>query len=321
MRSPGPSPGSSGPGRRAPGRRLLVLIRPFVSRRAFEGIFVQAVRDLQEEWEKAARTGARWAALRVRIRGYASVLTAVGAHAVFAAVDAPSRRLAMSRAGNERPTPSLTRTTANDRFKRSFDSRLWGSIIAATVLHLLFFTLFPTLTAADVSVKSDDMIHVPPPPPVDIPEAPEALTRPARPVATADVPVDITIPINVPEDGGFAELPPPPRSDGSARRAGPTITPHTLRPRVTNRAEVSRALEREYPALLRDSGIDGRVVVWFLVDEEGRVRETRIHETSGQAALDAAALDVAHVFQFAPAMNLDEPVAVWIQIPIVFEAR
>lgn len=219
-----------------------------------------------------------------------------------------------------RPTGWLTTTTANERFKRSFETRLWGSIIVATVLHLLFFSLFPTLSAAKMSVDSDEMTHVPMPPKVDVPEAPEPLSRPAMPVATTDVAADVTIPVNVPGDGGFDELPPPPETNGSARSAAPTITPYTLRPRVKNRSAVARALEREYPPLLRDAGIDGRVVVWFFIDEEGHVQETRIHESSGQRALDAAALEVADVFEFTPALNMDERVPVWIHVPIVFDA-
>jgi outer membrane biosynthesis protein TonB len=34
---------------------------------------------------------------------------------------------------------------------------------------------------------------------------------------------------------------------------------------------VQRALERNYPPLLRDAGIGGTPVVWFFIDENGRV--------------------------------------------------
>ena len=36
--------------------------------------------------------------------------------------------------------------TENDRFKRSFESWLWGSMIAATVLHFMLFQFWPMLT-------------------------------------------------------------------------------------------------------------------------------------------------------------------------------
>jgi outer membrane biosynthesis protein TonB len=38
-------------------------------------------------------------------------------------------------------------------------------------------------------------------------------------------------------------------------------------------------------------------------------------------ALDAAALKVANVMRFSPALNGTEPVPVWIQLPIVFRTN
>ncbi len=38
----------------------------------------------------------------------------------------------------------MTRETANDRFKRSFGSWFWGSMIAATVFHFMLFQFWPT---------------------------------------------------------------------------------------------------------------------------------------------------------------------------------
>ncbi len=37
----------------------------------------------------------------------------------------------------------MTRETENDRFKRSFGSWFWGSMIAATVFHFMLFQLWP----------------------------------------------------------------------------------------------------------------------------------------------------------------------------------
>ena len=100
---------------------------------------------------------------------------------------------------------------------------------------------------------------------------------------------------------------------------GPVFTPMTVRPEIRNRREVQAALMREYPAALRDAGIGGTVVVWFFISEEGLVEDTRVSQTSGQAQLDEAALRVAEVMRFTPAMNGTEPVAVWIHVPITFQ--
>ena len=75
---------------------------------------------------------------------------------------------------------------------------------------------------------------------------------------------------------------------------------------------------REYPTFLRDAGIGGEVVVWFFISEEGLVLDRRVSQSSGHAQLDEAALAVADVFRFSPALNLENVVQVWIQLPISF---
>lgn len=98
----------------------------------------------------------------------------------------------------------------------------------------------------------------------------------------------------------------------------PAFTPFTVRPRILNEAEIVREMQRAYPALLRDAGISGTVIVAFFVDAEGRVGNVLVHESSGHAELDAAALRVASTYRFAPAMNRDRAVPVWVQFPVTF---
>ena len=109
--------------------------------------------------------------------------------------------------------------------------------------------------------------------------------------------------------------------DRAAIQAGPVFTPMTVLPEIRNRREIQTALIREYPPDLRDAGIGGQVVVWYYVSETGQVLHARVSEGSGQAELDAAALRIAVVFRFTPATNRDEPVPVWIQLPITFQAN
>jgi periplasmic protein TonB len=212
--------------------------------------------------------------------------------------------------------------TANDRFKRSFTDWFWGSMIVATVLHFGIFALWPDLTAEDVSFSVEDLESIELPPEIEIPPPPEVISRPATPVvSTAEIDEDITIAPTTFEDNPVEDLPPPPEEDGADISAAPVFTPMTVRPEIKNVPEVIRAMEREYPPILRDAGIGGRVVVWFFIDEEGRVQDNRIAESSGHAALDEAAIKVAGVYQFTPALNRDQKVQVWVQFPITFEVR
>lgn len=213
--------------------------------------------------------------------------------------------------------------TANDRLKKNWDNWFWGSMIAAIVLHFGTFQFWPDMTAEDVSFTADELEAIELPPEIEIPPPPEAISRPATPViAEAEISEDITIAPTTFEDNPVEDLPPPPEA-GNEGDIGdsPTFTPYTVAPDITNRAEVVRALEREYPPLLRDAGIGGTANIWFFIDENGRVQDTRIQQSSGHQQLDDAALRVADIMQFTAALNRDKKVPVWVAFPITFQVR
>lgn len=221
------------------------------------------------------------------------------------------------------PAPEpLAPETANDRFKRSFESRLWGSMLAATALHFAVLGLWPSLHASDVSFDMDSLEVIDLPAELDIPPPPEPLERPAEPVITdVQLDEDVTIPPTTFEDQPRDELPPP-RTEGVVDLSEtPILVPFEVHPEVLNRDEVRRALQREYPAILRDAGIGGAVVMYFFIDEEGTVRNAVVHESSGHPTMDEAAERVAYTFRFRPALNRDQPVPVWVEIVVRFEAR
>lgn len=213
-------------------------------------------------------------------------------------------------------TPSLT---ANERLKRSFGSRLWGSMIVATALHFMVFAFFPDLQAEDYSTIATEIEAIELPPELEFPPPPEAIARPALPVISDAVfDEDVTIADMVFDLPAMDDVPPaPPVLEDTST----PFTPFTLAPSLRNSAEVERALQREYPAVLRDAGIGGQVGLLVYIDEEGVVQEARVEESSGHPQLDAAALRAVESFQFRPAMNLDRTVPVWIALPVTFQSR
>ncbi|TVR63683.1 MAG: energy transducer TonB [Gemmatimonadales bacterium] len=219
-------------------------------------------------------------------------------------------------------TPMDAFDTANDRLKRSFGSWFWGSMMAAVVVHFAVMAFWPTLRAADVSFTMEDMEAIELPPELEIPPPPEQIQRPANPVVSeAMIDDDVTIAPTTFEDNLPDDLPPPPTESQAGVGDQPTFTPFTVAPEVRNRNEIGRVLQREYPSTLRDAGIGGTVVMHFFIDEQGVVQNTLVAESSGHTALDQAAERVAQAFEFSPALNRDQRVPVWIQIPITFQTR
>ena len=70
--------------------------------------------------------------------------------------------------------------------------------------------------------------------------------------------------------------------------------------------------------MLRDAGVGGTVLMHFFIDAAGSLENVLVAQTSGFEQLDQAAMRVAEVFEFSPALNRDERVPVWIQVPITF---
>ncbi|MGY8776754.1 MAG: TonB family protein [Longimicrobiales bacterium] len=212
--------------------------------------------------------------------------------------------------------------TANDRLKRTFGSWFWGSMIAATLIHGGTFAFWPELTAEDFTFDSVEIEAIELPPEIEIPPPPQQISRPATPVmATAEIDEDITIAPTTFEENPVEDLPPPPEEQATDLSSAPTFTPFTVAPTIQNRTEVIRAMEREYPPLLRDAGIGGSVRVFFFIDENGSVQDYRIDSSSGHQALDDAALAVADVYLFTAALNRDKKVPVWVSFPITFQVR
>ncbi len=218
-------------------------------------------------------------------------------------------------------TGGAYRLTANDRFKRTAGPWLWGSVMVATVFHFGLFKFFPELTASDVSFGVNEFEAIELPPEVEIPPPPEQIARPAVPVVAAtELEEDITIAPTTFEENPVENLPPPP-SDASRLGDQPVFTPYTVKPELKNRREAMRIVEGNYPKLLRDAGIGGTVNVWVFIDTRGNVKNAQVQKSSGNKALDEAALTSAREFEFTPALNRDKQVPVWVAIPITFSVK
>jgi protein TonB len=217
----------------------------------------------------------------------------------------------------------------------------------AVVLAAAWLTIAPPRTAESeqqnilIPILEEDKVQQelpPPPPPPSSRELPQTVTDAPRGFQTLTVPTyispDIPAPTLGPEideadftgegvEGGRGRG----KFDPNAERvvttedisAAPAFTPYTVAPTLRNREEIARLLEKSYPIMLRDAGIEGKVMMWIFIDAAGAVRKAVVKETSGLEPLDSAAIRVTHKMRFSPAQNRDTKVPVWVSLPIMFE--
>jgi protein TonB len=222
------------------------------------------------------------------------------------------------------------------------------SSFTATALSLVFHvSLVGALIWASAEMKRIVAPPVETEPSVFIPVSPDIAPQPAAasapapsvmPSATIAPAPALTAPVDIPTDippvtGNepvFAEpgegTTSSPVSSGTGSSSGSNdtfITPNAVTelPALVNAPAVKKALERNYPALLRDAGIGGKAVLWVYINEAGSVVKAVVKESSGQEALDAAALKVADIMKFSPAKVRENAVKVVVSVPVVFTTR
>jgi protein TonB len=235
-----------------------------------------------------------------------------------------------------------------------------ATITASVAAHLLLVggavyaaggdTVVTDSTRTDTLVlwQAEDPSQTPPPPVKQQP-SPPAQAQPDEPVDTppqgnqeevADVreapdgvkaeepgaePVDLT---RHSGQGTVGEIPGPPAGEvkpptGSGESGSRVYDMAVVEVRpVLESAGLARILERNYPSVLRDSRVNGRVIIELVVDENGVPvpGSARVIEAS-HPAFGEATLRVADRFRFRPAKINRTPVPVVVTIPIVWTAR
>lgn len=216
------------------------------------------------------------------------------------------------------PFPGL-RLSANERFRAAAGDWLSIGLIAAVLAHGGLFIFFPTLQAAEVRHPAPVPLVLQRPPGVDLPVAPQEIDRPAPPRVAAAV-LDESPYRYIPPGQARPEALPPPRP-GARPEDEPSYIPRDREPVLRNRRVLLRELRNRYPPMLREAGIGGTVHLYVYISETGEVVKTELQRSSGQAALDRAAEEVARKAEFSPALNRERPTGVWILLPMSFDVR
>ena len=227
------------------------------------------------------------------------------------------------------------------------DERLtWGaaSVLAVvTALHAagiggLFVTKPPEMKGDLPPVFQITLERLPPPklPPVLAPEsepAPAAAdaTKTEKPRKTRPVPILVDTPVTnpVPPDtqvkkyelgDELLEGEPGPPSPPDAVVGGTAIdsAPVAEEPPVVSKLSIRRMRPPVYPPRCLRMGVEGVVKVRVLVGEDGRPQEVTLGKSSGESALDEAALEAVADWVFNPATRNGLPIRAWVVVPIEF---
>lgn len=123
--------------------------------------------------------------------------------------------------------------------------------------------------------------------------------------------------VRVPSEAdGTAESRRSSASKRSAVRSVATLGPESSRPRILGGME-RLYLDIEYPEEARRLGIQGRVILDFIVHESGRVSDVSVLQ-SLHPSCDSAVVRALQGTTFIPARENDEPVSVRMALPVRF---
>lgn len=151
----------------------------------------------------------------------------------------------------------------------------------------------------EASEGAPQVAHHDVPPTVHVDPAPAE--PPQEPVADARPPADSS---------------PEPDEDQSGIYHLSALGPAADRPRIVGGAG-NFFLRINYPEEARRQGIEGRVILDFVVDTEGRTRDVTVHK-SLHPLCDSAAVRALRDTRFVPGRRAGEPVPVRMRLPVRF---
>ena len=218
------------------------------------------------------------------------------------------------------------------------DAALPKSAALAAFGHLTIAVVALTLSAfLRAGAPTDRIVLLPPiydpaPPPLgDVNPIPDPTSVRIPPVVDQSgliLPVDDAVitdqpPVeNVVQPTGQGAGPVGGDTSGPVSGAGGGIVAETIPPPDTYtyrevEPEVTHKVIPAYPDIAKLAAMDGNVIVRVFVGTDGRVKRAEIEK--GNDLFNDAALEAVRQWRFTPALNNNQPVGVWVRIPIHFQ--
>lgn len=198
--------------------------------------------------------------------------------------------------------------------QQASSTRLVGFLLVALLHAIVIYGLVMALkhrsvfiVHAPIETKIIDEVKQerpppPPPPPELAPPPPAFVPPPEIRIETPPPPKSAPITVVTPEKP-VAPAPPV---------AAPAPAPVAESVKVLPKIDARNSREPPYPPASRRLGEQGSLILQVLVGSDGRVRESKLVQSSGFARLDAAALDgVKGHYRFMPGTVDGKPSEMW----------
>ncbi len=161
-------------------------------------------------------------------------------------------------------------------------------------------------------LQTKQIVKPPPPPrppvPVEVPND--------EIIDDDDLDLDASLDIDEP----LANLPPPPPPEEEEEEPEPEIfvVVEEMPELIGGLGEIQRKIK--YPEIARKAGVEGRVILQFIVNENGSVTEPAVVRGIG-AGCDEEALRVVREARFKPGKQRGKAVKVKMSLPITFKLK
>lgn len=204
-------------------------------------------------------------------------------------------------------------------YRKNYNLHLQIGLIGSLLLFLVVFKInfeseppefIPVEVQEEVvmeEVVQTKQVETPPPPP--------------RPPVPIEVPNDEVIEDDIVEldlefdmDGPMELPPPPPPAEEDTEE---TVFVVVEQPPVLVGGIASVQKRIKYPEMARQAGIEGRVIIQFVVTSEGKIENPEVVRGIG-GGCDEAALEALKYAEFKPGYQRGRPVNVKYSLPITF---
>jgi protein TonB len=156
------------------------------------------------------------------------------------------------------------------------------------------------------------------------PPAPAVISEPAAPVQTGPSPDATAVtgpaPAAAEADGPSTGAPATAAAPGPAIASVPSSGLTGVVTRLA-RPQGGYQFRPTYPSTARRLGIQGTTLLKVHVLNDGRVGEVVVQESAGHPDLDQASVDAVRRWRFEPARRGNDPVAVWVLLPVEFRLK